>query len=169
MSGSADIIRPNGAKLLLAATFLIPSLFLVLLITGFTLWEPLVPVALSAVIAYGAACAADSCIRSRVMKIAVASAAALASIFLGSLLIRSMTLVCDPVHDPGLVCDPVHVPETPEPSVIPTVMPAETTPMIFDPVHDPGSCSADVCTAAPGIATGLVAEKLEECRRKCGR
>jgi len=169
MTGSADFIRPTGVKLLLTVTFLIPVLFLVLLITGFTLWEPLVPGALSAVIAYAAACTADSCIRSRAMKIAVASVAALVSIILGSLLIRSMTLVCDPVHDPGLVCDPVHVPETPGPDVIPTVMPAETTPMIFDPVHDPGSCSADVCTAAPGIATGFVAEKLEECRRKCGR
>lgn len=168
MSGSTDLIRPTGIKLLLAATFVIPVLFLVLLITGLTLWEPLVPVALSAVIAYGAACAADTCIQSRVMKIAVASAAALVSIFLGSLLIRSMTLVCDPVHDPGMVCDPVHVPETPGPTVIPTVRPGDTPPMIFDPVHNPNSCSADVCTAAHGVATGVVAEKLEECKRKLG-
>lgn len=169
MTGSPDLLRPDGMKLLLAATFVIPALFVVLFITGLSLWDPLVPVSIAVVLAYAAACAADYGIRSRTLKIAVASVAALVSIILGSILVRSMTLICDPVHDPGMVCDPVHVPETPEPTVIATVIPAETTPMIFDPVHEPGSGSADVYTAAPGIATGIVAEKFEECRRRCGR
>lgn len=168
MTGSSDLFRPDGIKLLLAATFVIPALFLVLLITGLSLWEPLVPAAIAVVIAYAAACAADNGIRSRPIKIAVASIAALASIILGSLLIRSMTLVCDPVHDPGMVCDPVHVPETPEPAAVATVRPGETIPGICDPVHDPGS-SIGMHSTVPGIVSGIVAEKLAECRRKCGR
>jgi hypothetical protein len=169
MTGLSDFVYPGRMKLLLAATFLVPALFLVLLVTGSDLWEPLVPAALAAAVAYAAACTADYGIRSRPLKIAIASVAALASIVLGSLLVRSMTLVCDPVHDPGMVCDPVHVPETPGPTVISTVRTVETTPMIFDPVHEPGSGTSDICGTVPGIAGSIVAEKLDECKRKCGR
>ena len=169
MSGAPEFLQPNGTKLLLAVTLVVPSLFLVLLITGFSLWEPLIPAAIAVVIAYAAACIIDYGVQSRTIKIAIASVAALVSIILGSLLIRSMTIICDPVHDPGIVCDPVHVPETPGPTVIASIRPAETTPMIFDPVHDPGSCGGDVCGVVPGVMIGVVAEKLDECRKKCGR
>ncbi len=166
MSGS-DPLQQHGMKILLTATLVIPSLFIVLAVTGLTLWEPFIPVALSFCIAILAAIAIDHLVQSRTLKIAVAAIAALVSILLGSILVRSMTMVCDPVHDPGLVCDPVHVPDT-TPSVIATVQPDVTTPMIFDPVHEPGACSGDICPVAP-VITGLVAEKLDECRRKIGR
>jgi hypothetical protein len=169
MTGVPDFLRPDRLKLLIAATLVVPSLFFVLIVTGFTLWDPLIPIVTAIVIAYSLACVIDRLVESRTLKIAIASVAALVSIVIGSLLIRSMTVICDPVHDPGMVCDPVHVPESPEPTVIATVMPAKTTPMIFDPVHEPGSCSSDVCSIAPGVVTGFVAEKLDECRRKIGR
>jgi hypothetical protein len=164
MSGASDFLRPNGFRLILAATLVIPVLFLVLVVTGFTLWEPLVPVVIAIVIAYAVACVLDRVVQSRALKIAIASVAALTSIILGSLLVRSMTIICDPVHDPGMVCDPVHIPDT-TPTVIATVVPDGTPPMIFDPVHEPGVCSRDVCSVAPGVVTGLVAEKLDECRK----
>jgi hypothetical protein len=165
MSGASDFLRPNGFRLILAATLVVPALFLVLLVTGFTLWEPLVPFVIAIVIAYAVACVLDRVVQSRALKIAIASVAALTSIILGSLLVRSMTIICDPVHDPGMVCDPVHIPDTTEPTVIATVVPDGTTPMIFDPVHEPGGCSGDVCSVAPGVVTGIVAEKLDECRK----
>lgn len=169
MSRAHDLFRPNRLKLLLAATLIIPVFFVLVLVTGFPYNDMLFPAAITIVIGYATACIIDDVVQSRTLKIAIASAAALVSIIIGSLLLRSMTVICDPVHDPGMVCDPVHIPETPEPTVIATVRPGETTPMIFDPVHEPGSCSGDVCSIAPGIATGIVAEKLDECRRKIGR
>ena len=124
---------------------------------------------ITVVISYAAACVIDDAVQSRTLKIAIASIAALVSIVIGALLLRSMTAICDPVHDPVMVCDPVHIPESAEPTVIATVRPMETTPMIFDPVHAPGSCGGDGCSNAPGIVTGIVAEKLDECRKKIGR
>jgi hypothetical protein len=170
MSGVSDFLRPDGLKFILAATLVVPSLAVVLLVPGFSLGEPAVPVMIAIPAGYVAACVIDRAIQSRTLKIAIASVAALVSIILGSLMIRSMTMVCDPVHDPGMVCDPVHVPDTPATAstVISTVVPDGTTPMIFDPVHEPGGCSNDVCSIAPGIATGLVAEKLDECQKKIG-
>jgi hypothetical protein len=170
MTGAPDLLRRNGLKLILAVTLFVPALFLVLLAAGLSLRDPMVPAAVALVLACAAACMVDSLVISRPLKIAIASVAALVSIILGSLMIRSMTMVCDPVHDPGMVCDPVHVPETTTtPTVIATVQPASTTPMIFDPVHEPGGCSGDVCQLAPGIATGIVAQKLDECEKKVGR
>lgn len=170
MSRAYDLFRPGRLKLLLAATFVIP-VFFVLFMGGDLLYRDLLfPAVLSVVLSYGAACVIDDIVQSRSLKIALASAAALVSIVLGSLLVRSMTMVCDPVHDPGLVCDPVHVPETPTtvPTVINTVGPGETPPMIFDPVHEPGSCS-QACDTAASVPSGAVAGKLEECLRSCGR
>ena len=171
MTGALDFLRPNRLKLILAATLIVPALSLVLLVTGLSLWEPAVPVVIAIVIGYAAACVLDVVVQSRALKIAIASVAALVSIILGSLMIRSMTMVCDPVHDPGMVCDPVHIPDTTTtaPTVIATVQPPSTSPMIFDPVHEPNSCGGDVCQVAPGIATGIVADKLDECRKLCGR
>jgi hypothetical protein len=169
MTDEPGFIRPNRTKLILAATLVVPSLFFVLIVTGFTLWDPLIPIAIAIVIAYASACVIDRLVENRTLKIAIASVAALVSIVIGSILVRSMTIICDPVHDPGMVCDPVHIPETTEPTVIATVRPLETTPMIFDPVHEPGSCSNDVCSIVPGVVTGIVAEKLDECRKKIGR
>jgi hypothetical protein len=169
MSRAHDLFRPDGLKLLLTATLMIPVFFVLVLASGFPSDNLLFPAVITAVISYGAACVIDEVVQSRALKIAIASIAALVSIILGSILIRSMTVICDPVHDPGMVCDPVHVPESPEPTVIATLGPARTTPMIFDPVHEPGGCSGDVCTIAPGIVTGIVAEKLEECKKKIGR
>ena len=171
MSRAHDLFRPNGLKLLLAATLIVPVFFVLVLVTGSPYRDLLFLAAITVVISYALACVTDDAVQSRTAKIAIASVAALASIILGSLLVRSMTMVCDPVHDPGhIVCDPVHIPTTTaEPSIIATVRPTSTTPMIFDPVHEPGSCSGDICSIAPGIATGIVAEKLDECKRMCGR
>jgi hypothetical protein len=169
MSRAHDLFRPEGLKLLLAATLIIPVFFVLVLVNGFPYNDMLFPAAITVVIAYVIACVIDDAVQSRTLKIAIASVAALVSIVLGSILVRSMTIICDPVHDPGMVCDPVHIPETSEPTVIATARPLETTPMIFDPVHEPGSCSSDMCSIAPGIVTGIVAEKLDECRKKIGR
>lgn len=168
MTGASEIMRPSGFRVILAATLVVPTLFCLMLVTGFNLDDPVLLVAVAIVIGYVAACIIDHGVQSRSIKIAIASVSALVSIILGSLIVRSMTMVCDPVHDPGMVCDPVHVPETPEPTVIATVAPTGTTPMIFDPVHEPGGCSGDLCTVVPGVATGIVAEKLDECKKKVG-
>ena len=167
MSGAGDLIRPDGLKLVLAITLIVPALFLILAATVFTLEEPLLPVAVAVVVAYSAACLIDRFVQSRATRIAIASVAAIASIILGQILVRGMTLVCDPVHEPGIVCDPVHVPDTtPAPTVIATIQPSVTTPLIFDPVHEPGGCSDEICRIAPVIAAGVVEQKLEECLKK---
>lgn len=169
MSRAHDLFRPNGMKLLLAATLVVPVFFGYVVVNGFPYSGLLVPAAVTVVISYAAAAIIDSAIQSRTAKIAVASIAALVSIVLGSFLVRSMTLVCDPVHDPGLICDPVHVPDTtPVPTVITPAIPPGTTPMIFDPVHEPGGTGPGFGTV-PGVATGIVAEKLDECLRDSGR
>ena len=46
-----------------------------------------------------------------------------------------------------------------------TVPSTFTTPMIFDPIHEPCGCGGDASQFAPGI----VAEKLNECEKQCGR
>ena len=170
MTGTGDFIVPDRLRLILAASLVVPSLFVILLVTGLDLWEPLFPVILAVIAAYFLACIIDYTIQSRTLKIAVASVAALVSIVIGSIMVRSMTMVCDPVHDPGMVCDPVHVPETPTevPTIISTIGPGDTPPLIFDPVHEPGSCN-QVCDAAASIPSDGVASKLEECMRSCGR
>ena len=168
MSRAHDLFRPNGLKLLLAATLFVPCFFVIVLVTGFPYNDLIFTAVITMVISYVAACVIDDAIRSRPVKIAIASAAALVSIILGSILVRGMTMVCDPVHDPGMVCDPVHTPEpaTGAPTVIVTVQPAKTTPIIFDPVHEPDSCSGDICEFVPGVTTGIVAQKLDECLKK---
>jgi len=164
MTGIPGKFRPDGLTLVLAATFVVPALFLLLAVTGLSLREPAIPVLLAVGAACIAALATDRFVRSRALRIAIASVAAIASILLGQILVRSMTMICDPVHEPGIVCDPVHVPETTAaPTVIATVQPAGTTPMIFDPVHEPGGCSGDACSIAPVVAAGMVKEKLDEC------
>jgi hypothetical protein len=170
MSRAHDLFRPNGLKLLLAVTLIIPVFFVLVLVTGFPYNDLLFPVAITVVISYAAACVIDDAVQSRTIKIAIASVAALVSIILGSLIVRSMTMVCDPVHDPGIICDPVHVPDptTAAPTVIATVQPPSTTPMIFDPVHEPGG-SGTGYAVLPGTTTAIVAQKLEECKKKCGR
>jgi hypothetical protein len=166
-----DLFRPNRLKLFLAVTLLIPVFFAIVLITGFPYSDLVLPIVLTVVISYMAACVIDDTIQSRTVKIAIASVAALVSIILGSILVRNMTMVCDPVHDPGrIVCDPVHVPEPPTAAlaVIATVQPTSTTPMIFDPVHEPGGSGAGYGVLS-GTTTGIVAEKLDECLKNCER
>ncbi len=173
MPDTGDCFLPEPLRLILAATLVIPVLAVILIVTGWGLSSPLVPVVLAIIVAYIAACLIDYFVKSRTAKIAVASVAALASLAIGYLLIRSMTMVCDPVHEPGgIVCDPVHVPETPPtvpPVIATTVPPVETTPMIFDPVHEPGTCSSACDAAAASVPSDAVAAKLEECLRSCGR
>jgi hypothetical protein len=171
MTAAHDLFRPNGLKLLLLATLLIPVFFLIVLVTGFPYRDLIFPAAITLVVSYVAACVIDQTVQSRSIKIAIASVAALFSIILGSILVRSMHMVCDPVHDPGhIVCDPVHVPEPPSavPTVITTVHPTTTTPMIFDPVHEPGS-SGPGYGVVSGTTTGIVAQKLDECLKNCNR
>jgi hypothetical protein len=179
MTAAYDLFRPNGLKLLLAATLIVPVFFVIVLASSFSHSDMVLPAAIAIVISYLAACVIDQTVQSRTVKIAIASVAALVSIILGYLIIRGMTMVCDPVHEPGrVVCDPVHVPETTPvapvqtvtraPTVITTVQPAPTTPMIFDPVHEPNSCGP-VCGLAPGITAGIVEQKLDECLKNCNR
>ena len=170
MTRAHDLFRPNGLKLVLAATLLVPVFFFIVLINGFPYSDMVFPAAITVVISYAAACVLDDLIQSRTIKIAIASVAALVSIILGSVIVRSMTMVCDPVHDPGgIVCDPVHIPETtpvtPGPTVITTAQPHPTTPMIFDPVHEPGAGGPGYGVLS-GTTTGIVAQKLDECLKK---
>ncbi|RPI38634.1 MAG: hypothetical protein EHM53_08490 [Methanoregulaceae archaeon] len=168
MSRAHDLFRPNGLKLLLAATLLVPVFFVIVLVNGFLYNDLIFPSVITTVISYGAACVIDDAIRSRPVKIAIASGAALVSIILGSILVRGMTMVCDPVHDPGMVCDPVHTPEPAAgaPTVLVTVQPDETALIIVDSVHEPDSCSGDICELVPAITTGIVAQKLDACLKK---
>ena len=179
MTRAYDLFRPNGLKLVLAATLLVPVFFMIVLVNGFPYSDMVFPAAITIVISYAAACVLDNVIQSRTIKIAIASVAALVSIILGSIIVRSMTMVCDPVHDPGgMVCDPVHIPETTTitpmqtvttvPTVITTAQPTPTTPMIFDPVHEPGG-SGPGYGVLSGTTTGIVAQKLDECLRNCNR
>jgi hypothetical protein len=174
MTSTYNPFRPNGLKLLLTLTLLVPVYFFgIVLVTGFPFRDMVIPAAITIVISYVAACVLDEVIQSRTTKILIASVAAIVSIILGYILFRGMTMVCDPVHDPGhIVCDPVHIPETTTvPTVIATVQPPATTPMIFDPVHEPNSCG-QTCRDALGNAAGtngIVAQKLDECLQNCYR
>jgi hypothetical protein len=40
--------------------------------------------------------------------------------------------------------------------------------MILGPVDELDSCSRDVCGFVPGISTGMVVQKLDECLKKAG-
>jgi hypothetical protein len=174
MTGVIDFFWPNGLKLLLCLTLIIPAFFVVLLVTGFFLYEPAVLGVIAIVVGYVAACVLDEVIKSRTVKILIASVAAIVSLILGYILVRSMNVVCDPVHDPGhIVCDPVHTPASPAtaPTVITTIRPTTTPPMIFDPVHEPGSCGQSCRDALRNAAgtTDIVARKLDECLQNCYR
>jgi hypothetical protein len=174
MTIAYDLFRPNGLKLLLAVTLIIPVFFALVLSTGFSSSNIVVPAAITIVISYIVACVLDEVIQSRTSKILIASVAAVVSLILGYILVRSMSVVCDPVHDPGhIVCDPVHTPASPTtaPTVITTVRPTKTTPMIFDPVHEPGSCGQACRDALNNVAgtTDIVAQKLDECLQNCFR
>ncbi|NMB79169.1 MAG: hypothetical protein GYA23_08755 [Methanomicrobiales archaeon] len=164
-----DLFSPNGTKLLLAGTLVIPFWFVLLIVTGLMI-DMTILLVITLIISYVAGCVLDAAIESQTAKIAIASVAALISIVLGYLVYQSMTMICDPVHDPGgTICDPVHVPETPTgaPTVIETVQPTPTE-MIYDPVHQPNTCGP-ACGVAAGTTTSVIAEKLDECRRKCDR
>ncbi|MFA4824811.1 MAG: hypothetical protein WC593_06585 [Methanoregula sp.] len=168
MTASDSLLQPNGLKLILAVTLLLPLFVVVVLLFMLTDIDILILVVITLVVSYLAACLIDSLVDNRNVKIAIASIAALITLGLGYLIVRSMTVICDPVHDPGgIICDPVHIPDTtPAPTVIATVQPTATTPMICDPVHEPGSIGPGY-GVTPGIATGIVAQKLNECRKKC--
>lgn len=170
MISMRDFLVPGRLRLILAITLVIPALFVILIVTGPGFGELFVPVVLALIVAYLLASVIDYTIQSRAIKIAVASVAALVSLVIGTLMVRSMTMVCDPVHDPGIVCDPVHVPDTPTgvPTIISTIVPGDTPPMIFDPVHEPGTCSP-ACNPAVSMPSDHVAAKLEECLRNCNR
>jgi ribose/xylose/arabinose/galactoside ABC-type transport system permease subunit len=167
MTGAGDLLQPTRLRLILAATLIIPVLFFLVIISEITEGDLLVFAVLALVISYIAACGIDHLIENRTVKIAIASVAALVSLVLGYLVIRSMTMVYDPVHPPGIVCDPVHEPGT-TPTVIATVQPTATTPMIYDPVHNPAGSGAGIAVVT-GTTTGTVAQKLDECRKKCGQ
>lgn len=176
MSRAHDLFRPNGLKLLLAATLLVPVFFAFVLINGFPYPDIIFPAAVTIGISYAAACVVDEAVQSRPVKIAIASVAALVSIILGCVLVRGMTMICEPVHEPGgMVCDPVHVPEpatiaptqtvTMAPAVVTPAPPHPATPMIFDPVHEPGD-SGPGYGILSGTTTGIVAQKLDEVLKK---
>jgi hypothetical protein len=174
MTAAHDLFRPNGLKLLLTATLIVPVFFALVLVTGFPYDDMVLPAAITVVVSYAAASVIDISVQSRTAKIVIASVAAIVSIVLGYILVRGMTMVCDPVHDPGrTVCDPVHSPvqTTAVPTVITTAQPATTTPVICDPVHEPNSCG-EACRDAlstTGIATGIVEQKLGECLQNWNR
>lgn len=185
MSRAHDLFLPDGLKLLLAITLLLPVFFIFVLINGFPYNDLIFPAVVAVVVSYAAACVVDDLVKSRTIKILIATVAAVISIILGYLLVRSLTMVCDPVHDPGgMICDPVHTPEpatvaitaattapTPEPTVIATTMPLPTPPVICDPVHQPNSCG-QACEDVIGNAvatTTYVADKLEACLQNCNR
>ena len=173
MTDAGELLRPGRMKILLAVTLFLPVCLLVYFLGSIAVETPgiLATGILGIPVSYAAGCVIDASVQSRPIKIAIASIAALVSILLGYIFTQTMTMVCDPVHDPGgVVCDPVHIPPT-TPAVIATTGPYTTTPMIFDPVHEPGSCS-QAChdTFSSSSQTNeLVSRKLEECLRNCGR
>jgi hypothetical protein len=112
MSRAYDLLRPNGLNLLPALTLLVPVYFVLLLVTGLPFIGMVFPAVITVVVWYGTACAVDTLTQRRILKIAIASVAAIVSIILCFILVRSMTMLRDPVHDPGMVCDPAHVPAT---------------------------------------------------------
>jgi len=173
MTSLRDLFRPNGMKLVLAVTLLVPVFLLLLLLSLFLslvfggglkvyLADPIFLVLLAAVVSYVAGCIVDHSTGNRTLKVVVASLAALVSIVLGYLFVR---IVMQPT-----VCDPVHIP-TEQPTIItPATSPSET-PMIFDPVHVPNACE-QACRDAvqnAGTVTTRVAEKLDECLQNCYR
>jgi hypothetical protein len=181
-----EALRPNGLKVLLAITLMVPAFFIIQVVPGYSWDNLLIPVILAIVLAYWVACMIDYLVQSRTTKIAIATVAAIVSIVLGYIFTQTMTMVCDPVHIPTttpaviattgpttttpMIFDPVHVPTT-TPAVIATTGPATTSPMIFDPVHEPSSCE-QACYDTFGKAShtsDVVTQKLIECLKNCGR
>jgi hypothetical protein len=181
-----EALRPNGLKVLLAITLMVPAFFIIQVVPGYSWDNLLIPVILAIVLAYWVACMIDYLVQSRTTKIAIATVAAIVSIVLGYIFTQTMTMVCDPVHIPTttpaviattgptpttpMIFDPVHVPTT-TPAVIATTGPATISPMIFDPVHEPSSCE-QACYDTFGKAShtsDVVTQKLIECLKNCGR
>jgi hypothetical protein len=108
-----ELLKPNGFNILLSITLIVPSL----LISGLLLDKLLnaIPlgflwvIVLGIVISYAISACIDKFIQNKTIKIIIASISALISIVITYIVIRSMTMVCDPVHRP-VVCDPVHKP-----------------------------------------------------------
>jgi hypothetical protein len=88
-------------------------------------------------------------IKSHPVTIAIASVAAIVSIIPGSILIPSMILVCDSVHDHSMICNTVNTLQTAgdAPTVIATVQTARIPLIIFDPELD--ISSGDICEFHP--------------------
>ena len=117
-----DIFKPNRFKNILIIVLFIPSIVLSflsidMLRDGFVYWgiqHAIAIIVIGGLLSYLGGSLIDYFIKSRTIKIVIASISALISIIIGFLTLASMTMVCDPVHD--MVCDPVHVPTEDEKS-----------------------------------------------------
>jgi len=96
-----DFIKPNGLKIVLALVLLIPSFILSFIVLSITFQNFLVLIILGIVLSYLIAGLLDSLIKNKTVKIVIASVSALISIIIGYIWVRSMTMVCDPVHIPS--------------------------------------------------------------------
>jgi len=115
-----DLLKPNGFKIILAFFFLIPSLFLVLIILGFFYslfgsyaWvnSPLVLLPLTLIslgtgllVSYSLGSLVDYYIQSRNIKILIALISGFISIIIVYVVYK---MISEPV-----ICDPVHVPSS---------------------------------------------------------
>lgn len=117
-----EIFKPNRFKSVLIIVLFIPSIVLSflsidMLRDGFVYWEIqhiIAIIVIGGLLSYLGGSLIDYFIKSRTIKIVIASISALISIIIGYITLASMTMVCDPVHD--MVCDPVHVPTEDEKS-----------------------------------------------------
>lgn len=112
-----DVLKPNGFKIILAFFFLIPSLFLVLIILGFfnslfgsydwvnsplLLPLTLISLGIGLLVSYTIGSLLDHHIQSRNIKILIALISGFISIIIVYVVYK---MISEPV-----VCDPVHVP-----------------------------------------------------------
>lgn len=100
-----DFIKPNGLKVILALVLLIPSFILSFIVISITFQNVLVLILMGIIFSYFFACLLDSLIKNKTIKIVFASISALVSIIIGYIWIRSMTMVCDPVHHVPTECE----------------------------------------------------------------
>jgi hypothetical protein len=100
MTDRQGFFWPSGLKIDMALTLMVPIFSVIFIVSGFEFNDVTFSIILTIAISYAASCVLDQTVKSRTVKIIIASVAALVSILLGYILVRGMIMVCDPVHTP---------------------------------------------------------------------
>jgi hypothetical protein len=103
MTNIKDLLKPTGLKIVLSLALLVPSLILSFIVISFSLQKIIFLIVLGIVISYLIASFLDYFIKSRNVKIIIASISGLVSVVAAYIIYKiiSEPVICDPVHEPS--------------------------------------------------------------------